>query len=191
MLIDFNTKPGYSELSKEQRQQKIINITAGTDKGFPKSKICSVRDSFVNPAGKTIKTGEQKILGYLKTLKLLMDHDMSRVTGADADLPIENLYYTIKFINEPKSRTPYEDRAEPSNPGNIDDYINYLETPQANRTTQLDLTKLLQQIPVKGGTKRKYNRKNKKTKNKKTKSKNNKNTRKRIKRSKKNTKHKK
>jgi hypothetical protein len=188
MLIDFNTKPGYSELSKEQRQQKIINITAGTDKGFPKSKICYVRDSFVNPTGKTIKTGEQKLLGYLKTLKLLMEHDMSSVTGSDAERSIKKLYYTIKFINESKSRTPYEDRAEPSNPGNIDDYINYLETPQANRTTQLDLTQLLQPIPVKGGTKRKYNnRKNKKTKNKKTKSKN---TKKLIKRSKKNTKHK-
>jgi len=98
------------------------------------------------------------------------------------------LYYTIKFINESKSRTPYEDRAEPSNPGNIDDYINYLETPQANRTTQLDLTQLLQPIPVKGGTKRKYNnRKKQKTKKIKNKSKN---TKKHIKRSKQNTTHK-
>jgi hypothetical protein len=161
MIIDFNTKPGYSELSKEQRKEKVINITAGTDRGFPKSKICNVRDSFTTPAGKVVKTGEQKLLGYLKTLKLLMEHDMSRVTGADAEMPIENLYNTIKFINEPRSRTPYEERPEPANPGNIDDYINYLETPQADRTQPLDLTKLLQQIPVsKGGaTKKRRNKK--------------------------------
>jgi hypothetical protein len=170
MIIDFNTKPGYSELSKEQRKEKVINITAGTDRGFPKSKICNVRDSFTNPAGKVVKTGEQKLLGYLKTLKLLMEHDMSRVTGEDAEMPIENLYNTIKFINEPKSRIPYEDRPEPTNPGNIDDYINYLETPQSDRRQSMDLTRLLQQIPVsKGGAtkKRRYRKTNRKTNRKK------------------------
>jgi len=166
MLIDFKTKPGYAELSKEQQQQKVVNITAGTDKGFPKSKICSVRDSFVGPTGKVVLTREQALLGYLKTLKLLMDHDMELVTGTDADKPIEDLYYTIKFINEPKSRTPYEDRPEPSNPGSVEAYINYLETPQANRTGTMDLSRLLPLIPVKkkGGTKRKNGGKNKRTK---------------------------
>jgi hypothetical protein len=83
---------------------------------------------------------------------------MSKVTGPSADSPIENLYYTIKFINEQKSRTPYEDRPEPSNPGSVDAFINYLETPLANRTGIMDLTRLLPLIPIKkkrGGTKRK------------------------------------
>ena len=166
MLIDFNNKPGYAELSKEQRQQKVVNITAGTDKGFPKSKICSVRDSYLNPAGKVVVTREQALLGYLKTLKLLMDHDMTKVTGPDADKPIEDLYYIIKFINDPKSRTPYESRPEPSNPGSVDAYINYLETPQSSRTGTMDLTRLLPSIPNKkgGGTKRKQGGKNKRTK---------------------------
>jgi len=166
MLIDFNNKAGYTELSKEQRQQTVVNITAGTDKGFPKSKICSVRDSYVNPAGKVVITREQALLGYLKTLKLLMDHDMDRVTGPQAEKPIEDLYYTIKFINEPRSRTPYESRPEPVNPGSVDAYINYLETPQASRTGTMDLTRLLPSIPNKkgGGTKRKQGGKNKKTK---------------------------
>ena len=160
MLIDFNNKPGYAELNQEQRKQKIINITTGSYKGTPflKSKICSVRDSSVAPNGKVVITNEQTLLGYLLTLKLLMDHDMDRVTGIDADKPIEDLYYTIKFINEPKSRTPYEDRPEPSNPGSVDAYINYLQTPEASRTGTMDLTRLLLVIPKKpkrGGTKRK------------------------------------
>jgi hypothetical protein len=167
MLIDFKTKPGYAELSTEQKKQKILNITTGTDKGFPKSKICSVRDSYINPAGKNILTREQTLLGYLKTLKLLIDHDMSRVIGVDADKPIEDLYYTIKFINEPKSRTPYEERPEPSNPGSVDAYINYLETPLISRTGTIDLIRLTSLIPIKksrGGTKRKNGGKNKRTK---------------------------
>ena len=91
---------------------------------------------------------------------------MDLVTGTDADKPIEDLYYTIKFINEPKSRTPYEDRPEPANPGNVDAYINYLETPPASRTGTMDLTRLLPLIPMKkkGGTKRKHGGKNKRTK---------------------------
>lgn len=180
MLIDFKTKPGYAELTVEQKKQKIVNITVGTDRGFPKSKICSVRDSYLNPAGKKINTYEQSLLGYLKTLKLLMDHDMSRVTGPDADMPIENLYYTIKFINEPKSRTPYEDRPEPANPGSVDAYINYLETPQASRTGTMDLTRLIPLIPGKksGGSTKKIQKKNKKTK----KSKKTKKTKKHVKR---------
>jgi hypothetical protein len=187
MLIDFKTKPGYAELSKEQQQQKVVNITAGTDRGFPKSKICSVRDSFVGPTGKVVLTREQALLGYLKTLKLLMDHDMELVTGTDADKPIEDLYYTIKFINEPKSRTPYEERPEPANPGNVDAYINYLETPQANRTGTMDLSRLVSLIPVKksrGGTKRRHGGKNKRTK-KINKTKRTKRTKKQLKRNKK------
>ena len=84
---------------------------------------------------------------------------------------IKNFYlytfYTIKFINEQKSRTPYEDRPEPSNPGSVDAFINYLETPLANRTGIMDLTRLLPLIPIKkkrGGTKRKQGGKNKRTK---------------------------
>ncbi len=97
---------------------------------------------------------------------------MTKVTGPDADKPIEDLYYTIKFINDPRSRTPYEDRPEPSNPGSVDAYINYLETPQSSRTGTMDLTRLLPSIPNKkgGGTKRKQGGKNKNGgKNKRTK----------------------
>lgn len=168
MIIDFSLKPGYSDLDIEQKKQKIINITIGKDRGFPKSKICSVRDKITNAKGKTLQTGEQRLLGHLKTLKLLIEHDMSQVIGKDASLVMENLYYTIKFINEPKSRTPYESRPEPSKPGNIDDYINYLETPQERRTSELDISKLLSQIPVGkiGGTKKKKKNKNLKTKKK-------------------------
>jgi hypothetical protein len=166
MIIDFSIKPGYSDLDIEEKKQKIINITIGKDRGFPKSKICSVRDTITNAKGKTIQTGEQRLLGYLKTLKLLIEHDMSQVIGKDASLVMENLYYTIKFINEPKSRTPYESRPEPSKPGNIDDYINYLETPQDKRSNQLDISTLVSQIPVgkKGGTKKKKKKRNIKTK---------------------------
>ena len=165
MIIDFNTKPEYFKLTNEEKKQKILNITAGVDIGFLKSKICNIRDSFITSAGKFVKTDEQKLLGYLKTLKLIEEHDISSITVKSSNefyTILANLFYTIKFINEPRSRTPYQERVEPIKPGNINDFINYLETPQANRTQKIDLTNLLRQLPVlKGGT----IKKNKKTKN--------------------------
>ena len=164
MIIDFKTKPGYMELTDEQKRQKVINISAGTDKGFPKSKICSVRDFDKTATGKLVETKNQTLLGYLKSLKILMDNDMSNVTGPYAQFIYKKLYYILKFINEPTSRIPYESRPEPKNPGNIDTYINYLENPGAQK---LDLTPFLEFVTIKksrGGTKRKRNFKNKQTK---------------------------
>ena len=155
MLIDFDKNPGYTGLSIPEKQQKIINITAGIDKGLPKSKICSVRDFYIDSTGKKVITKEQILLGYLKTLKIFMEKNPSDIVDHD-DPAITKLYYTIKYINEPKSRTPYESRPEPSKPGKIDDYINYLETPEANRKTKMDLTPLIPIVPAvkTGGTKK-------------------------------------
>jgi hypothetical protein len=62
MLINFDTKPGYAELSLEEKKQKIIKITAGNDKGFDKSKICNVRGD------------AQRLLGQLKSIQLYLDN---------------------------------------------------------------------------------------------------------------------
>jgi hypothetical protein len=170
MLIDFNAKPGYAELTKNQKQEKIISITSGTDRGFPKSAICSIRNSFVDSSGKEIKTNDQLLLGYLKSLKILIMHSMEYVVS---DENFNKLFYTLKFINEPlkKSIIPNETTPEPSQPGNIDDYIHYLETPPNERTSSnIDRNKLLKLINVipkskkSGGTKKIKTKKINKTK---------------------------
>lgn len=165
MLVDFNSKPGYAELNVEGKKQKIINITAGIDRGFPKSIICSVRD--VDQMGN--KTNQQTLLGYLKSLKLLEDNgDMGNIIGQDADPTIRDLYYAIMYINEPISRTSYNKRSLPRNPGNINTFISYLESPPSNRQTNLEpqIQRLLRQSQIKGGNRR--NKTNKTNKNNKT-----------------------
>jgi hypothetical protein len=63
MLIDFYTKPGYAQLDKNGQKQKIVDILIGSDKGYPKSKICGVRGDY------------QRLLGMIKSIKLYIDNE--------------------------------------------------------------------------------------------------------------------
>jgi hypothetical protein len=87
MLIDFDTKPGYAGLTQEDKREKIVNITAGSDRGFPKSIICSIRD-----------TDRQKLLGLLKTVKLYIDNKPGGSLD-DYEDEIEDFLYELKRIH--------------------------------------------------------------------------------------------
>lgn len=147
MKIDFNSMDGYSGLSNADKKKKIVDITAGIDKGFPKSKICSVRGE------------KQRLLGYLKFIKLYLDNK----PGAKLDdylrgSPEGILIRQLQTINEPK--VPVARGMPPAKPGNIDEFINYLENPPQpeNKFMEEKINKLINYLPKlkkKGGT-RKY-----------------------------------
>lgn len=119
MLIDFNTKPGYAELDKNAQKSKILNITSGNDKGFQKSKICSLRGD------------EQKLLGFLKSLKLYLDNTPGEtmddfLSTSDDGIMINQLRRIHQDPNAPRGRrAPISSARE----GTLEEFINYLENP--------------------------------------------------------------
>lgn len=109
MIIDFVNKPGYRELDNNSKKQKVANITAGIDRGFPKSKICSLR-------------GEpQKLLGFLKTIKLYIDN----TPNVPADV-YSKLTSSQRAGIRPR---PIIVEYVLNNGGNFENLINYLENP--------------------------------------------------------------
>jgi hypothetical protein len=156
MLIDFNTKPGYAGLSQEDKKEKVLNITSGLDRGFPKSKICSIRDP-----------DKQKLLGYLKTIKLYIDNE----PGASLDDYLSTsdegvILYQLKMIHAPElpSNVSRRNAPTPKREGTLEEFINYLENTPANPDAYMEkkIAKLIQFLPKdkkKGG---RLSRKNKK-----------------------------
>jgi len=79
MIIDFDSLEGeYSGMSIEDKRTKIIQISSGKEKGFPKENICSLRGR------------DQKIIGILMFLRHYEQHNGS----------IENQEYADKMVNE-------------------------------------------------------------------------------------------
>lgn len=113
MIIDFNTKPGYSELDVDGQKEKVVNITAGIDRGFEKSKICSIRND------------KQRLLGILKSVKLHIDNTPGETlddffTGTFTD---EIIQQVIEMHADPTAR-----KAKPVRKGTLEEVIDYLES---------------------------------------------------------------
>lgn len=120
MLIDFNTKPGYAESSNEEKKELVVKITAGINKGFSKSKICSVRGE------------DQRLLGILKSIKLYIDNEAG--SSLDDFLVTSDqgvLIRQIKNMHEDPTliRGSRRTSVPPTREGTIDEVINYLENP--------------------------------------------------------------
>jgi hypothetical protein len=143
MQINFQTKPGYAELSIDERKEKVINITAGLDRGFPKSKICSLRGD------------QQKLLGYLKSIKLYIDNE-SGASLKDYE-PTSDIGILIDKLQMIHSLTLSSKRRRAA-PGTLDEFINYLENPPATPNTDMEekVNKLIEFLPneqTRGGKK--------------------------------------
>jgi hypothetical protein len=155
MIVDFTTKPGYAELNNEERKEKVVKITAGVIKGFPKSKICSVSGEY------------QRLLGMLKSIKLRIDNEpgasLDDYLGDDEIEPIiEQIEKMHQVTGTKKSLT------RPVRNGTIDEVINYLENPPTPddpimRVKIDSIVKLLPKKQIDGGN---STRKLKKTFNK-------------------------
>ena len=170
MKIDFNTMNGFSGLDSEAKKKKIVDITAGIDKGFPKSPICSVRGE------------KQRLLGYLKFIQLTLDYK----PGAKLDdflrgSPEGVLARQLQTINDPvASGTTSRGMASLLNqihnmkngttqpqpkPVDINEFIKYLENPSGPENPEMEkkIEKLITFLPKvkKGGYTRKsgYRRK--------------------------------
>lgn len=139
MLIDFQTKPGYASLSQEDKKEKILNIAANLDRGFPKSLICNVRDP-----------GKQKLLGELKTIKLYIDNEPGATLDDYGATSIQgSLINQIKIIHSPPSTGSRRTAPPPSRPGTLDEFINYIETPPTTPDPDMEskISKLISFIP--------------------------------------------
>ena len=142
MIINFDTKPGYMELSINDKKDKILNISAGLDRGFPKSKICSLRDQ------------RQILLGYLKSIKLYIDNQPGGSLGDFEEAPDKNvLIQQLKTIHSSISRST---RTNSTREGTLDEFINYLENPPARPDSIMEskINKLITFLPsenIKGG----------------------------------------
>jgi len=120
MLIDFNTKPGYAESSNEEKKELVVKITAGANKGFSKSKICSVRGE------------DQRLLGILKSIKLYIDNEPGSSLDDFLGPSSQGLLIgQIKNMHEDPTliRSSRRSSTQPTREGTIDEVINYLENP--------------------------------------------------------------
>jgi hypothetical protein len=119
MLIDFETKPGYAGLSQEEKKEKILNIAANLDRGFPKSIICNIRD-----------VPRQKLLGFLKSIKLYIDNQAGATFDEFLPSSIEGkILNELKTIHSPQlsSKPSRKNPQTTSRPGTLDEFINYIE----------------------------------------------------------------
>jgi hypothetical protein len=141
MLIDFDTKPGYADLSQEGKREKILNIASGLDRGFPKSKICSIREP-----------NRQKLLGYLKTIKLYVENEPDATL--DDYLPTSDegaFLYQLKMIHAPQlpSNVSRRNAPTPTRSGTLDEFVNYLENTPTPPDADMEekIAKLIQFLP--------------------------------------------
>lgn len=159
MKIDFNNKPGYSELDANSKKMKVAEITAGINRGFTKSKICNVRGN------------RQRLLGMLKTIKLYIDNTPGEtlddiISGSPEGVIVNQL----KIIHEDPnvSRGTRRTAPPPQRPGTLEEFIDYIEanpsdpTPENPGDPEMErkINRLIQFLPKvkKGGTKKKYKR---------------------------------
>ena len=111
---------GYFKLLKPlflitERKEKVVKITAGIDKGFSKSQICSVRGE------------DQRLLGVLKSIKLYVDNTpgSSLLTVYDPNSVNGILIRQVMNIHNDKN-LPISSSSS-ARKGTIDEVINYLE----------------------------------------------------------------
>ncbi len=135
MLIDFNNKPGYKELTQEERKEKITDIAAGKIAGYPKSIICSIKPEL-----------RQKLLGIMKTIKLYIDNEKGASFDSFNGRPEED------FIKEFKNITQYlktKNRQNKAKTGDLDKFINYIENNQATPDANMEakITSLIKYLP--------------------------------------------
>lgn len=156
MLIDFDTKQGYAGSSQEEKKEKILNITAGLNSGFPKSKICSIREP-----------NRQKLLGYLKTIKLYVENEPDATL--DDYLPTSDegaFLYQLKMIHAPQlpSNVSRRNAPTPTRSGTLDEFVNYLENTPTPPDADMEekIAKLIQFLPKDKKTGGRLSRKNKK-----------------------------
>jgi hypothetical protein len=149
MLINFETKPGYSELTQDKKKDKILNIIVGYDRGFPKSKICSLRDD------------NQRLLGYLKSIKLYLDNEPGATKNDFLSSGQEGvLLYQLSLIHSPPLTRTRRDVPTISRPGTPEEFIDYLENPPTTPHPDMEekVKKLISFLPrqrKKGGMTRK------------------------------------
>lgn len=119
MIIDFTSKQGYAELDIDAKKNKIINIAAGNEPGFQKSKICSIRGD------------QQRLLGYLKSIKLYLDNTAGSSLDDFLRGSVEGvLVKQLKTINQnPTAPRGRKATGPPPQEGSLDEFINYLENP--------------------------------------------------------------
>lgn len=154
MLIDFETKPGYSELNKEGKKNKILDIIAGTDRGFPKSKICSIRGN------------NQNLLGYLKSIKLYLDNEPGgSIDDFDESEIHKNILNELSLIISSSKTGRKRVSKNQLMLMKLDEIIDYIENPPSTPNTNMDqqIQKLITFIPQQttGGMTRKKLRHNK------------------------------
>jgi hypothetical protein len=138
MLIDFDTKPGYSGLTQEDKREKIVNITAGLDRGFPKSIICSIRDE-----------QRQKLLGFMKTIKLYVDNKPGATVGNFSRRSYEgDFLYQLKRIHQ-QTPSNLSNTRVPKRIGTLDEFINYIENTPTPPDADMEqkIIKLIQYLP--------------------------------------------
>jgi hypothetical protein len=148
MLIDFNTKPGYSELDNDARKLKVARITAGIDRGFEKSIICSV------PGDK------QKLLGHLKTIMLYIDNTPGTTLNTyDGTAALPEIIEKFNTLPQQLSSR----RSTSTGQLTINNIINYIENPPQIPDSYMEnnINELISVLPKKGG----YSRKNRLVKN--------------------------
>lgn len=133
MLIDFNSRDGYSNLTSDEKKQKIVQIICNLDKGFQKSKICYIKDT------------NQKLLGIFKSIKIHLDNtenisiDYFKNNNISPEYDIINILHNsggqptieevINFIeNPPQKLTPLDVEVNKI----IENLKNYLDKKQSN-----------------------------------------------------------
>ena len=147
MLIDFSSKPGYAGLSQDEKKDKVLNIAAGLDRGFPKSAICSVRDP-----------QKQRLLGLLKTIKLYVDNEPGATVDDFLNSSIAGpMLRQLKQIHAPpitgsRRSAPQTKQRQ----GTIEEFITYIENPQTTPDPDMEakvatLISLLPKEKKKGG----------------------------------------
>lgn len=114
MIIDFMNKPGYAELDIISKRNLVAQITAGVNRGFPKSIICGIRDE------------PQKLLGYLKSIVLYIENEPG---SRFSDYPLNTI--EGKLINALQTALPSTRRTvvPPFDSNTINNIINYIENP--------------------------------------------------------------
>ncbi len=147
MIIDFNSLQGYSELSLGEKKNKILQISCGNDKGFPKENLCSVRGI------------DQKILGLLMFLNYYEEHNGT----------IDNVDYTYEYV------TDIVNMLKNYKGVSVSELLRYAENPSILRTRNIEnIFNQIKQIleeneEIKGGKKKtKKSRKNKNNHKRKT-----------------------
>lgn len=125
MIIDFNNKTGYSELSNNERKIKVARITAGIDRGFEKSKICNIRGD------------RQKLLGHLKTIMLYLDNTPgSSFDSYNGTASLTEIIEKYKSFTQPlASRRSQTIKVKPIT---INDIINYIENPSEIKNPDME-----------------------------------------------------